>query len=375
MPRKLALKRLTASDLTLFKWHLQNHPAGKQKAFNLDAGVLVGVLYPQLGEPSLVPQPRFPLDLYLYGPGLAAAANNLQRKILKQQKNWRLNGELIDNPEDDPQRYNVLAPGDFALFEFSGDVIPQAAKVVLVASGVHSDTGVHAEFARRFPDGSMWALQESVVSEVLTAAAPTAGHPLYDWVQSDALEDAALGGVAGTAAINARRGSRGISPDDFMRSRRTAEATGVAGEEFLNAYFEREHREGRIEQFEWSASINAISLFDFRITPFGGGMRLVDAKSTTGVFANPIHLSFGELYRAVQGPEPYDICRLYEVNGDGAKMRIATNIGPALRPILEKFSALPPEVTVDGISVRPEFLDFSHEEISCANSSDEEADS
>lgn len=373
MPRKLALKRLTASDLTLFKWHLQNHPAGKQKAFNLDAGVLVGALYPQLGEPSLIPQPRFPLDLYLSGPGLAAA-NNLQRKILKQQKNWRLNGELIDNPEDDPQRYNVLAPGDFALFEFSGDVVPQTAKVVLVAGSVPSDTEVHAELGRRFPDGSMWALEESIISEVLAATSPLAGHPLYDWVQSDALEDAALGGAAGTAAINARRGSRGISPDDFMRSRRTAEATGVAGEEFLNAHFEREHQEGRIAAFEWTASINAVSVFDFRVTPAGGGIRLVDAKSTTGVFANPIHLSFGELYKAVHGPEPYDICRLYEVTGDRAKMRIATNIGPIVRQVLESFSSLPPEVAVDGISIRPDFLNFAAEEFVLEASSAEDPD-
>src|SRR5690349_10097613 len=126
MPRKLALKRLTASDLTLFKWHFQNHPAGKQKAFNLDANVLVGRLFPQLGEPALVPHPRYPLGLYLYGPGLAPA-NNLQRKILKQQKNWRLNGELIDNPVENPELYNVLAPGDFALFEFSDGAVPTTA--------------------------------------------------------------------------------------------------------------------------------------------------------------------------------------------------------------------------------------------------------
>lgn len=373
MPSKLALKRLTASDLTLFKWHFQNHPAGKQKAFNLDADVLVGRLFPQLGEPSLVPQPRYPLDLYLCGPGLAPA-NNLQRKILKQQKNWRLNGELIDNPVESPELYNVLTPGDFALFEFSGDVVPQTAKVVLVARGMPADAGVHAEMSRRFPDGSMWALEERLISEVLAAASPVAGHPLHDWVQSDALEDAALGGAAGTAAINARRGGRGISPDDFMRSRRTAEATGVAGEEFLNAHFEREHQEGRIAAFEWTASINAISVFDFRVTPVGGGTRLVDAKSTTGVFSNPIHLSFGELYKAIHGPEPYDICRLYEVTGERAKMRIATDIGPIVRRVLESFSSLPPEVAVDGISIRPDFLNFAAEEFVLEASSAEDSD-
>lgn len=370
MPRKLALKRLTASDLTLFKWHFQNHPAGKQKAFNLDADVLVGRLFPQLGEPSLVPQPRYPLDLYLCGPGLASA-NNLQRKILKQQKNWRLNGELIDNPVESPELYNVLTPGDFALFEFSGDVTPTTANVVLVSAAVPVDVGIHVELARRFPAGSMWALDDGLVQEILAAAAPPAGHPLYDWAETSLLEDAALGGAAGAEAINARRGSRGISPEDFMRSRRIAEATGVAGEEFLNAYFEQERQQGNIAEFEWTASINAVSVFDFRVIETGGDVRLIDAKSTTGAFTNPVHLSFGELQKAVHGPEPYDICRLYGVTVDRAEMRIARNIGPALRQTLELFSTLPLEVRVDGISVHPDFLHFSAEEIVLETSPDE----
>jgi len=72
MQRKLALKRLTASDLTLFKWHFQTHPAGKQKAFILDAGVLVTELLPRLGEPSLIPQPRHPEDSSPVSPDLQA---------------------------------------------------------------------------------------------------------------------------------------------------------------------------------------------------------------------------------------------------------------------------------------------------------------
>lgn len=362
MSRKLALKRLTASDLTLFKWHFQNHPAGKQKAFNLDATVLVGRLYPQLGEPSPVPQPRYPLDLYLYGPGLASV-NNLQRKILKQQKNWRLNGELIDNPVESPELYNVLAPGDFALFEFSGDVTPTTANVVLVSAVVPADAGIHAELASRFPAGSMWALDDGLVQEILSTAVPPAGHPLYDWAETSLLEDAALGGAAGAEEINVRRGRRGISPEDFIRSRRVAEATGVAGEEFLNAYFEQKRQQGNIAEFEWTASINAVSVFDFRVIATGGEVRLVDAKSTTGAFTNPIHLSFGELHKAVHGPEPYDICRLYRVAADRAEMRIARNIGPALRQTLEVFSRLPLEVKVDGISIQPDFLHFSEQEV------------
>lgn len=369
MSRKLALKRLTASDLTLFKWHFQNHPAGKQKAFNLDAGVLVGRLYPQLGEPALVPQPRYPLDLYLCGPGLASA-NNLQRKILKQQKNWRLNGELIDNPVESPELYNVLVPGDFALFEFSGDMAPTTAKVVLVSRILPTDAGIHTELARRFPDGSMWALDDGLVQEVLAAAGPPAGHPLYDWADTNLLEDAALGGAAGTEAINARRGRRGISPEDFMRSRRNAEATGVAGEGLLNAWLEGEQRAGRVSAFEWTASVNAVAPYDFRVT-VDDEVRLVDAKSTVGGFGNPVHLSLTELTVAVQGPEPYDICRLYDVTEAGAKMRIARNIGLTLGGTLAMLSALPEGVSVDSVSIRPDVLGFSTEVIELGNSFEE----
>jgi len=362
MPRKLALKRLTASDLTLFKWHFQNLHIGNQKAFNLDTSVLVGRLYPQLGEPSLVPQPRYPLDLYLCGPGLAPA-NNLQRKILKQEKNWRLNGELIDNPIESPELYNVLAPGDFALFEFSGDVTPTTANVVLVSAAVPADTGVHAELAGRFPRGSMWALEDGLVQEVLDVARPPAGHPLYDWAEVSLLEDAALGGAAGAGAINARRGSRGISPEDFMRSRRSAEATGVAGEELLNAWLEAKRLAGRIQAFEWTASVNAVAPYDFRVTEADGSVRVVDAKSTVGGFGNPLHLSLSELTVAVHGPEAYDICRLYEVTEAGAKMRIARNIGPALQVVLATLSALPDGVTADSVSIDPAVIAFLPEVI------------
>ena len=146
-----------------------------------------------------------------------------------------------------------------------------------------------------------------------------------------------------------------------MRSRRNAEATGVAGEELLNAWLDGERGEGRIRAFEWTASINAVAPYDFRITGPANEIRLVDAKSTAGGFGNPVHLSLMELAVAVRGPDPYDICRLYEVTEDGAKMRIARNIGPSLHGILATLSALPEGVTVDSISIHPEILTFSLE--------------
>jgi hypothetical protein len=68
MARKLAIKKLTQSDLTLFKWHFINRPAGNQKGFNLDARVLVRSLYPLLPEVvTTLPNQRVPLDLIFTG--------------------------------------------------------------------------------------------------------------------------------------------------------------------------------------------------------------------------------------------------------------------------------------------------------------------
>ena len=41
MLKKLALKRLTASDLTFFEWHYRSRNAGNQKAINLNTDVFI----------------------------------------------------------------------------------------------------------------------------------------------------------------------------------------------------------------------------------------------------------------------------------------------------------------------------------------------
>ncbi len=362
MSRKIALKRLTASDLTLFKWHFLNRPAGKQKAFNLDARILVTALYPMLGHPSSVPIPRYPIDLDLLGPGLMPA-HNLQRKILKQQKNWRLNGEFIDNPDDFPGRYNTLSPGDFAVFEFSGDIVPMSAKVILISSQVEADQAIHHAFDLKHPSGSMWLLSEDDISAIVESTPPPEGHPLYDWIDGEAIEDAVLGGSTSIAKINKRRAGRGISPQDFVRSREAAERNGVLGEEFVNEHFQRLLTAGEIGDIEWTSSINAVSPYDFILTNREGSSRLIDAKSTTGRFQNSLHMSFGEIYEAVCGTKPYDIYRIYDLNERSAKLRICENIGLELKSVFDAINALPTGISVDSISIRPDALNFLQQEL------------
>ena len=82
MISKFSIKRLTKSDLTLFEWHFRTIKAGNQKAINLNANVFIDKLFPSLPELSYSHSGRFPLDLFVYGPGLEPELN-LQRKIIK----------------------------------------------------------------------------------------------------------------------------------------------------------------------------------------------------------------------------------------------------------------------------------------------------
>jgi hypothetical protein len=72
MTSKLALKRLTASDLTIFKWHFENKPAGNQKAINLNADVFIQKLYPSVPLIIEEKQGTLPVNLYIYGPGVSS---------------------------------------------------------------------------------------------------------------------------------------------------------------------------------------------------------------------------------------------------------------------------------------------------------------
>ncbi len=327
MSRKLAIKRLTASDLTLFKWHFQNRPAGKQKAINMDARVFVHTLYPGLPETVLsLPGNRIPLDLSLYGPGITPV-HNIQRKILKQEKNWRLDGEYIDNPDEAPSRYNSLREGDLAVLEFAGAPIPVAMRVVLVSTSSKEDTALHVELTKLCAGASMIAVEPAALESAIERASPSEMHPILDWVDGAAVEDA-----------------------------------GVQGEELLNTHFETLKEKKKIQNFKWVSQENAISPYDFLEISAGQPVRKVDAKSTSGGFSNPIHVSLGELIES-QGDIPYDIGRLYEVREGFARLRVARDVKATFKRIVETIGQFPKGVSPDGLSIDPELLKFGDETI------------
>lgn len=364
MKRKIALKRLSASDLTFFEVHFRTTAGTKQKAFNLDRSVLIDRFYPSLPD---LGEERFPLSLRIFGPGIRPV-HELQRKILKQQKNWRLDGELIYNPPDDEHRYDALSPDDFALFDFLGDATPTAAQIYLVSQNEATDSSLLAALRKEYSGSlskhkSMLELDLANLASLLQLIEIEDGHPIVDVIDEDAVEDAVFSGIEGIRTIQARRGGRGLSREEFAKTRRAAEKSGRLGEELLAAHFDRLLVENEILEFEWTSDSNAIAPYDFEIHQNKKEIKFVEVKSTRGPFANRIHISFAELLEMASRGDSYDLYRMYEVTETSAKLRIAGQLGGFAKEIVSTLSGLPDRVTIDGISLDPTILSFGIEEI------------
>ena len=251
MAQKLALKRLTASDLTFFEWHFTNHNAGNQKAINLNADVFIERLYPSLPELAQDRGERFPVDLYLYGPGIQGEYN-VQRKIVKGKtyKNWRLNGEFVHNPPDDPDRFNILEPGDFAIMSLDGDLLPHAMRIFLVAANAETDSAIHSELSQLLGVGrrSMIAVTVTEIKQVIQQVNPPDNHPLHDLLLQQALEDAAQNGIEGITLLRSRASQRSVSHEALRRARDNAGRVGRIGEEFIHSYFVQQKKQGVIDR-------------------------------------------------------------------------------------------------------------------------------
>ena len=359
MSQKLAIKRLTPSDLTFFEWHFRQLPTVKQKAINLNADVFVEKLYPGLNDPTA--DKRFSVNLFIFGPGLEGAIN-LQRKILKSAKNWRLNGELV-NDLNNSSRFNLLAAGDFAIFDFNEGMSPKTPTLVLIAAAVKEDEEVHRSLDQFLGRNSMVAVLPSQLEQLINEANPVQEHPIYgltlDITALDAdLEDVALGGNQGKEKLMRKAASRTMSRATLLKAKESADLVGLRGEQFVNDYMITLKDEGAIHDFEWTSSNNAISPFDFWVNRDGTTRVLVDVKSTQGEFERMLHVSLSELQKMSTGTERYDIYRVFGIEESTAQMRIAENVGDFARQVLAVLHDLPQGIVADSISFSPTQLSF-----------------
>ena len=359
--RKLALKRLTASDLTFFEWHFRNHNAGNQKAINLNADVFVSQLYPSLPEVALVSGGRLPIDLYLYGPGLAQEWN-LQRKIVKfgSYKNWRLNGEFIHDPSTDENRFHVLVAGDVVVLEFGGDVTPSTLKAFFVAQALSEDRPVYGVLSGYLGQRAMASIAPIELEALIGRARPGEQHPINELLIESDLEDAAQRGEAGLERLYSRRSGVRLSKAELAKAIKRIEEIGELGEEFVQVYLDDQKNRGTIREYQWASQDNAVSPFDFRVEKPDSGF-LLDVKATTGRFERNLHVSVPELETMLNQPSEYLIYRVYEMSDGSAKLRISGKMRGFAHTVLAILRKLPDGVQSDGVSVGPSTLPFGDE--------------
>lgn len=363
MSRKLVLKRLSASDLTLFEKHFRETPGTKQKAINLDASVFEQTFYPGIIA-SFGPGPqRVGVNLEIFGPN-GASMHNLQRKILKQQKNWRLNGELIGNPVEEPNRYDTLAKNDFALMEFTGAVKPETVRIQLISQNSEFDAAAYKSLSERLgphfgPRIGMLACTFSSLEDSLSDVILNEGHSLNGFLEEKLLEEVAQGVESGVEQLLQKRKGRPVSREELGSAKSRAEELGYKGEELANIYFDFLKKSIPNFSYDWISEKNAIAPYDF-IAHFPEGSRKLDIKSSSGDFTGRIHISIAELIEMAKDDMPYDIYRIYNLESEIPKLKIARDMRDFAKSIISKLD-LPNGVRVDGFSIKPEILHFESE--------------
>lgn len=359
MAKRIAVKSLTDSDLTFFAWHFRNRPAGNQKAINLNKNPFVNVLFPSLPSIAAAQAGTLKVDLSIYGPG-ASGLHHLVRKVVKggTYKNWRLNGEFIHNPDDEPARYNPLRAGDIAIMEFSSvdGVTPRACRLFLLAAAVPEDRPVLERVQGLLGGRSMIAIERFRLETAITEVVP-GGHPLEELLLESALEEAAAGNEAAREELVRRRPTKVVQRAELLRAREAAERTGVLGEELVNGYLSTAPD---VEDYVWASEENAISPHDFVVLEGGLVKQKVEVKSTAGDFDRPFHISTAEL-RDAAGDAPYLIYRVSEVSEEGGKLKVSRPINDLAVSLLRTLDGLPDGVVADGVSIEPRLLQFGPE--------------
>lgn len=300
---KLAVKLLKRSDLTFFEPLYRLVNAGNQKSLNLNLSVLIDQFYPALADTRR--KALLPVTLNMWRPD-AAGRLRLPRSITKEAKNWRLNGEFVNNPDVEPSRFNTLAPDDIALLRFDGAAGPHAVSRVLISTEAAADSLLHSRFVP-LAGKSMRAID----AESLLAALKDidAAHPAHLLVTTDTeladFKDAAAGGPAATARTMSRPN---ISRDDVAAAREMASETGAEGET-LATHRLAQQQATSLARWRWASEENALSPFDFTAEDLRGRNIHIEVKTTTAKIPRPFHISLSEV-TAAANLNRYDLYRV-----------------------------------------------------------------
>lgn len=356
--KKMALKKLTHSDLTFFKCYFasQAEKPSKQKALNLSSDVFVDQLYPNLREDWA--DKKFYISLNMYGPGLKDAYV-LARKILKSEgsKNWRLNGELIYSPEDDLERYDSLRPGDYALMGFEGEMAPEAVFIDLISQTNSEDCALYEVFSQMLSSG-MIVIESVQLQTIVAHIQLPPHHPVYRFLLDEDLIATVEGDPEAKLRVYRHSGTV-MSSEELETSRKKADRIGRLGEDLISHYFQQQLKEEKILDFEWISRNNAVAPYDFKVRKLDGTVTLLDVKSTTSGHETKFHISRAEIITMAEAPEEYRLFRIYDLTEYGGKLRISSEMRDFANGLIEKFALLPDGINVDSVSCAPELISFS----------------
>jgi hypothetical protein len=338
MADHFAIKRLTASDCTLFEAVYRTIGADRRMGIGLSVKLLAGRFYRKLAIAARETNNEVLLGLAIYGPD-AKPAQCLTRMIVQRplSDDWILTGESVRCPWDDPARYDNIRPGDLAVMAFTGIVKPTRMDLILLSPAATRDIPAIEALAPLVGDHTMIAVTPTQIRAAIHGAGIAESHPVRmaaaDADRDAAMEDAAMGGVKGPAWLARHRINWPVSISELSRNKRDVEATDREGKGVANLWLSAQVSNGHHRKYEWISEENAVTACDFEAYEVGGMRTRFTAKSTRGPFDNTIHLSLAEVIMAASGI-PYRIVRVFHLEDFRGKIRVSEDIGPFARELL-----------------------------------------
>lgn len=358
---RVAVKQLSASDLTFFAAHFHTpDQRSKQKAINLNADVFVEEFYPGLRDRLA----ELHFGLTIIGPA-NAQPYHLSRKALRTQgaKNWRLDGELINDPPDQPARFASLSEDDLAVLAFEGADHPELVTLVLVSRS--EDPDLHRAVSAMVTFSGRRTMKAMTPDDLLTLQQQTLlsyadGHPFEMLFAADSVEEAVHGSADTQQRVATSRDGRGvaISPDSVRRQAATAGEVGQLGEETFEQWLlATGHDE---DEFEWVSQTNGRAAYDFLVNAprweTTDQPLFVDVKSTRGPHTAPFHMSMAEV-RWAAAHEEYRIARVSSLSAVSVRICILTGVSQVCNALLQSvLRSLPQGVAIDSFEIDPDIL-------------------
>ncbi len=302
---------------------------------------------------------HLPVRVELHGPE-GKAPFVVSRLLALQDKNWRLNGAFIEDPLNDPARFDpILKDGDMVIIGFDGVEEPTNAVVALFAAGSATDATLVADLSARVSEGtkSMIRLMPDQLLAIANQHALPNDHVVRiiagDPVVLSALEEIAQGDIVAAARIIQRR-ARPVNADELAAGIEANAHTGHLGERMVNSFLRDRHQTGGLA-YKWMWPASAAHTYDFEVLNSSGQPdHVIDAKSTSSVWKVDFYMSWGELAHAATSAAPYLIYRLSEVGQTGAWLRTSEDIRSMAAEIVQALTVAAPLGTkVTTVSVSP----------------------